>query len=594
MSAFQDFGPLSERRRAERQQIKRKRLMIAGATTSVVLVLAVVGVVVQYKSNGPSDSGDSDGSSTSGGSASKRAFHTSTAIQVMCSSTDYENACQSSLKKFVNESSKPKDLVRAAVSALVDEVGKAFNKSDSIKSDDPSVKDAVGICKEMHRYAVNDLARVLSTIDAHHLDQLPKQVHELKNWLSAVAASQQTCIEGFPEGDLKSKMQTAMTSAKQITSNALAIVGKMSSFLSLLHVSGFHRRLLEAEPVDPAYHEDGAPSWVSDSDRRILLSKATKQLKPNVTVAKDGSGDFTTISDALAKIPKNYDGRYVIYVKEGVYEETVLVDNNMVNVTMYGDGSKKTVVTGSKNFIDGVKTFNTATFAAVADGFVAIAMGFLNTAGAAKHQAVALRVQSDRAIFLNCRMEGYQDTLYAHSHRQFYRGCLISGTIDFVFGDASAVFQNCIMTVRRPLDNQQNIVLAQGRNIPQEDTGFIVQKCRFVADGALVPDVAKIPSYLARPWQEYSHTVIMESDIGSFIHPDGYTPWNGDFALATLSYREYNNKGPGADTSKRVNWPGFKVIGQNEAKAYTIAPFIQGDDWIPKTGTPVRLGLYGQ
>ncbi|RRT42806.1 hypothetical protein B296_00023508 [Ensete ventricosum] len=221
-------------------------------------------------------------------------------------------------------------------------------------------------------------------------------------------------------------------------------------------------------------------------------------------------------------------------------------------------------------------------------------MAFLNTAGANKHQAVALRVQADRAIFLQCRMEAYQDTLYAHSHRQFYRDCLISGTIDFIFGDASAVFQHCVLTVRRPLNNQQNIVLAQGRSVLQESTGFVIQNCRIVAIPALAEAKTKYRSYLGRPWQEFSNTIIMESEIGDFIEPEGYTPWEGSFALDTLSYAEYNNKGPGADTSKRVHWAGFKVISQEEASAYTAAPFIQGDDWISKMGAPVRLDLYNE
>lgn len=97
------------------------------------------------------------------------------------------------------------------------------------------------------------------------------------------------------------------------------------------------------------------------------------------------------------------------------------------------------------------------------DGFLGRDMGCRNTASAEKHQAVAAKVQADRAVFVNCAFEGYQDTLYAQTNRQFYRDCTISGTIDFIFGDAAAVFQNCTMVVRKPLENQKNIVTAQAR-----------------------------------------------------------------------------------------------------------------------------------
>ncbi|KAG6511771.1 pectinesterase-like [Zingiber officinale] len=618
MSAFQDFSYLSERRRAERAQ-RRKRMMIAAGSVSVILVVAVcaaAAVVYNSKSTtstatttansaSPSSSSSSShksssSSSSSSSSNSTKGFQVSNAVQVLCSPTDNHTVCESTLKDVVNSTSTPKDLVRAAVAVIVDEVGKAFAHSDAIGTADPAVKSAVEVCQKLHKYEVAELNNTLNTIDAHHLNQLPEQVHELKNWLSAAATYQETCIDGFPDGEQKDKMKVAMTTAKQLTSNALAIVGSLSSFLSLIKISGGSggRRLLAKDQPLIADHskaigEDGFPNWLRDGDdRRFLIGRAAKQLTPNVTVAKDGSGDFKSISEALAKIPSSYNDRYVIYVKEGVYEEQVVVDMNMINVTMYGDGSRKSIITGSKNFVDGTKTFETATFAAIGDGFIAIAIGFQNTAGAAKHQAVALRVQSDRAIFLNCRMEAYQDTLYAHTHRQFYRGCLILGTVDFIFGNAAAIFQNCIFSVRRPLDNQQNIVLAQGRTGSHEATGFVVHNTRFTAEPDLMETAGKIPSYIGRPWKEFSHTVVMESDIGDFISPDGYMPWEGDFALKTLSYTEYGNKGAGADTSKRVKWSGFKVIGRNDAMAFTPTTFIQGDDWIPKTGTPVRLGLF--
>lgn len=219
-------------------------------------------------------------------------------------------------------------------------------------------------------------------------------------------------------------------------------------------------------------------------------------------------------------------------------------------------------------------------------------MGFRNTAGPEKHQAVALRVQADRAIFHNCRMEGYQDTLYAQTHRQFYRSCVIAGTVDFIFGDAAAIIQNTQIVVRKPLDNQQNIITAQGRIDRQQTTGIVIHNCKILADDKLAPEKEKIKSYLGRPWKEYSRTIFMESEIGDHIHPDGWLPWQGDFGLKTLFYAEYKNTGPGAKLTARVRWPGYKVINKADAMKFTVGPFLQGEKWIKDAGVPVRIGLY--
>ena len=212
------------------------------------------------------------------------------------------------------------------------------------------------------------------------------------------------------------------------------------------------------------------------------------------------------------------------------------------------------------------------------DGFMAKEMQFRNTAGAEKHQAVAARVQADQAMFYNCVFDGYQDTLYAQTHRQFYRDCTITGTIDFIFGDASAVFQNCTMVVKKPLENQQNIVTAQGRLDKQENTGFVLQKCVIKAADDLVAVKDTVRNYLGRPWKEYSRTIIMETQIDDLIHPDGWLPWEGDFALNTLYYGEFNNNGGGSSTTARVNWPNLKVIDRDEAARYTVEAFSQGNN----------------
>ncbi|CAL9157237.1 unnamed protein product [Musa hybrid cultivar] len=323
MPSLRGSSPMSERRRDEKRQTQTKSLMMAGATTSVMLILEVVGVAaVQCKSNQSAES-----SLSGSGSASTAQFRTTSAIQVICTQTNYKSTCESTLKKYVNESSAPMDLVSAAVLAVVDGVGKAFNISDSIQSDDLKEKGA---------------DRGLQGNSP--ICPLPNKVHELKNWLRGTMADLQTCIDGFPEGELKSKMQAAMDSAMNITSNALAISGKISSFLNLIQATGLSRRLLEAEPAEPGRYVDGNPSWVSHGDRKLLQTPATLQFTPNVTVAKDGSGNFTILSEAVVQVPRKSDER------------------REYTANMYGDGPDMIIVTGNKNSVDGVRTFKSLTF----------------------------------------------------------------------------------------------------------------------------------------------------------------------------------------------------------------------------------------
>ncbi|XP_034699014.1 putative pectinesterase/pectinesterase inhibitor 45 [Vitis riparia] len=592
--AFQDFGHLSERRRIERQQRFKKRIYIGAVSAVVVILLVAVGVFVAVTRS--DDHGNDNGQKTAAAvKPQKQVSHNNKAIKTICSATDYKQTCENSLSKLSRSNStlsQPKDLLKVAISAASDGLQKAFGKTVTFKFDTPEEKDAYEDCKVLMQNAKEELEASISQVSASN--KLSSVTQELNNWLSAVMSYQATCIDGFPEGPLKTNMEKTFKSAKELTSNALAIVSKVTSILSSFDLTGANRHLLAQESSGPSLANNGLPIWMTREDRRVLKPKESN-LTPNAVVAKDGSGNFTTISAALAAMPPKYPGRYVIYVKEGVYDETVTVERKMQNVTMYGEGSRKTIVTGNKNFVDGVRTFQTASFVALGDGFVAVSMGFRNTAGPEKHQAVAIRVQSDRSIFLNCRMDGYQDTVYAQTHRQFFRGCVITGTIDFIFGDASAIFQNCLITVRKPLDNQQNIVTAQGRTDKRETTGIVLQNCRILPDQDLIPTKTQVKSYLGRPWKEFSRTIVMESTIEDLIQPQGWLPWEGNFALSTLYYAEYNNKGPGAALSARVKWPGYKVIEKEEAVKYTVGPFIQGDDWLKADygiSLPVHFGLY--
>ncbi|KAK3007050.1 hypothetical protein RJ639_017069 [Escallonia herrerae] len=574
-----------ERRKNEKKQKLKKKITIAVVSTVVLLVLVAAAVcVVVYKTI--------PGNKSPAGPPSKPLSQSQDAIKSLCAPTDYKEACESSLQNAVRSNpsaSQAKDLPKAAISVVLVEIKKVINQTSKLRL---QKKAAFDDCMVLLNDAIEELNSSVANMDTKDSEKLSSRTPNLNNWLSAVMSYQQTCIDGFPDGEAKTELQKSLKNSKQLTSNALAIVSQVSSILSTFQTPTASRRLLAtSEPRLPSLGKDGLPSWMNHEDRRMLKADGPKQT-PNTTVAKDGSGNFTTISAALAALPQKYQGRYVIYVKEGIYEENVVVTKKMVNVTIYGDGSQKTIVTGSKNYVDGVPTFQTATFAALGERFMAQSIGFRNTAGPEKHQAVALRVQSDHSIFLNCRMEGYQDTLYAQTHRHFYRSCYITGTVDFIFGDAAAIFQNCMIYVRKPMDNQQNIVTAQGRVDRRETTGIVLQNCRILADDKLEPAKSKIKSYLGRPWKEYSRTIVMESEIDDLIHPEGWLPWNGDFALKTLYYAEYNNKGTGANLKARVKWPGYKVIKKEEAMKYTVDPFIQGDSWLKAADIPVHFGLF--
>uniref|UniRef100_A0ACD5XLK6 Uncharacterized protein n=1 Tax=Avena sativa TaxID=4498 RepID=A0ACD5XLK6_AVESA len=611
-SAFGDFGPLTERRKAENAKKLRNRIMTGVGV--IVLIAIVCAVAVTYngkkdakgggsgsrkKGGGSGGSSEDEGSEEGGGSASPADLKSvSKTITILCKQTDFVDVCQESLTRCANASaSSPKDVVRSAVMVIGEAISQAFDRADMIMSTDPRVKAAVADCKDFFLWAKDELNRTLSGMDAK--DSLTTQGYQLRIWLSAVVAHQETCIDGFPDGEFKDKVKESFVKGKELTSNALALIEKGATFLNDLKVP--QRRLLVEDEgaaprrAEPVLGEDGIPEWVPESDRRVLKGGGFKaDVKPSVVVAKDGSGKFKTINEALAAMPKTYVGRYVIQVKEGLYEEYVTITRQMPNVTMTGDGSKKTIITGKKNFIDGVTTFKTATFSALGDGFMAIGIGFQNTAGPEKHQAVALLSTSDKSIFLNCRMDAFQDTLYAHSKAQFYRNCIITGTVDFIFGDAAAVFQNCVITLRRPMDNQQNIVTAQGRAIAREATGFVLQKCEFNGEPPLTaPGKPPIKNYLGRPWREFSRTIIMESELPALIDKEGYMPWQGDFALKTLFYAEYGNKGPGADIAGRVNWPGYKkIISKQEATEFTLEKFLHAQAWIDSTGTPAKYDFF--
>ncbi|KAK7277970.1 hypothetical protein RJT34_22991 [Clitoria ternatea] len=344
--------------------------------------------------------------------------------------------------------------------------------------------------------------------------------------------------------------------------------------------------------------------WVTSATLTPPTKTTNVDINVGVTVSQqvvvnpDGSGNFTTINDAVAAAPNRTgtaNGYHVIYVVAGVYNEYVTIPKSKEMLMIVGDGINRTVITGNRSVVDGLTTFHSATFAVVGKGFVAVNITFRNTAGPSKHQAVAMRNGADSSTFYKCSFEGYQDTLYVHSFKQFYKNCDIYGTVDFIFGNSAAVFQDCNMYTRLPTKKQFNSITAQGRKDPNQNTGISIQNCSIRAAtelGNAANNYNGIKTYLGRPWKVYSRTIYMESFIDGLVDPKGWREWSGDFALSTLCYAELGNTGPGSNTSNRVTWEGFHLIDQNVADNFNVAKFIQGDQWLPSTAVPFRAGLH--
>ncbi|KAF8030602.1 hypothetical protein BT93_E2899 [Corymbia citriodora subsp. variegata] len=407
----------------------------------------------------------------------------------------------------------------------------------------------------------------------------PQSSADVHTWLSSSLTNYITCLDGFKGLSLaKSSIEPILTDLISRARTSLAM------FVSISSPNGQKPDVLESLIGD-------FPLWFMGKDRHLLESPVNA-VTADVVVAKDGSGKYKTVKEAIAAAPSKAQTRYVIYVKKGTYKENVEVAKTKTNIMLVGDGMDSTVITGSLNVVDGATTFNSATVAVNGDGFIAQDIWFQNTAGPQKHQAVALRVSADKSVINRCRIDAYQDTLYTHTNRQFYRDCYITGTVDFIFGDAGVVFQNCQLVARKPVSGQSNMVTAQGRTDRNQNTGISIQSCDVIASSDLGPVKGSIKSYLGRPWKEYSRTVVMQSNIGDHIDPTGWSVWSGDFALKTLYYGEYMNKGPGAGTSKRVKWLGYHVItSAAEAKKFTVAELIQGGTWLKSTGVSYTEGL---
>ncbi|XP_018440330.1 probable pectinesterase/pectinesterase inhibitor 58 [Raphanus sativus] len=563
---------------------KKKKCIIAGVITALLVIMVVSVAVITNQHARTCNHKKADANIKM----------TSKAVEAVCAPTDFKETCVNSFMKASPNATEPLDLIKLSFNITIQSIKDGIKKSSvelKAKADDET-KGSLELCETVMNDAIDDLTKCFDNFAGFSVDQIEKFVDDLRVWLSGSISYQQTCMDAFEEvkSTLAEDMKNIFKPSKELTSNSLAMITSMSSMFGKSNITeatgdlgNNSRKLLSAE--------DGIPSWVGPDSRR-LMAAPLGGVKPNVVVAKDGSGQYKSINEALKAVPNNNKVPFVIYIKEGVYKEKVIVTKQMFYVTFIGDGPTKTKITGNLNFAIGkVRTYLTSSLTVEGDNFLAKNIGIENTAGPQGGQAVALRVSADQVVIFNCQIDGYQDTLYAHAHRQFYRDSTISGTVDFIFGDSVTVFQNCIIVVRKPMGGQGCMVTAQGRSDKREPTAIVLHNCRIIGEPAYIPVKHINKAYLGRPWKEFARTIVMRTTITDVIDPAGWSAWNGDFALKTLFYAEYENSGPGSNKAQRVKWPGIQRITRPQALGFAPARFLGGRSWIPQTGVPYLPNL---
>mgnify|MGYP001348797468 FL=1 len=289
-----------------------------------------------------------------------------------------------------------------------------------------------------------------------------------------------------------------------------------------------------------------------------------------MTVAQDGSGDYDTIQAAIDNTKAFPDKRITIHIKNGTYREKVRVYEWNPMVSLIGEDAGKTIITWGDHFkqIDKGRnsTFHTATLQVDGDDFHGENLTIENTAGPVG-QAVALAVNADRVSFYNSRFLGHQDTLYltGEGKRQYFKNCYIEGTTDFIFGRATAVFDQC------QIHSKSDSYITAASTPEGISHGFVFLNATLTADEG-VDEV-----YLGRPWRDFARTVFINTDMGPHIKPEGWHNWSKPDAEHTVLYGEYNSRGPGAQPDKRVQWQ--TTLSDEQAGDYTLETILGEDGW---------------
>lgn len=302
----------------------------------------------------------------------------------------------------------------------------------------------------------------------------------------------------------------------------------------------------------------------------VVMIAACGHKTKRIIVSKDGSGDFTSLQAAFDSVPLNNTTPVTIYVKDGVYKEKLHLDSTKNNVTLIGQDRFKTILTYDDHtgkVIAPGDTINTRTshsFLIAANYFTARNITFQNNAGFYAGQAVAVEVHGDKAAFIDCRIIGNQDILFTNNpnSREYYRNCYLEGTTDFIFGNATAFFDQC------RIHSKKNSHVTAASTPKDHPFGYVFYDCELTGDTTVTN------ASLGRPWRAYASVTYLHCYIGRHIRKEGWSNWHDTDRYKTARYSEYEDYGPGADTADRVSWA--HQLTDQQSKKYTIKNVLGG------------------
>ena len=311
-------------------------------------------------------------------------------------------------------------------------------------------------------------------------------------------------------------------------------------------------------------------AWGIKNGTKVSETGAEKKKVVFFTVAQDGSGDFTKIQDAIYASPSFPYEKVTILIKNGTYNEKLRVPEWNNNLILFGESKEKTIITFDDNFskinLGRNSTFYTSTLLVEADDFTAFNLTIKNASGD-KGQAIALSVTGNRAKITSCIISGNQDTLYlsGKNAKQYFRNCYIEGTTDFIFGGATALFENCV------IHSIKSSYVTAASTPEGVAYGFVFKNCKLTAEPAAEA------VYLGRPWRIYAKTVFINCELGKHIKAEGWENWSKPDAEKNTFYAEYNNSGEGFQPKKRVTWS--HQLTKTEAEQYSTENILK--DTVP-------------